>query len=169
MQAQAPFRADQVGSLLRPAALAETRARFKRGEVDAAALRAAEDAAITEAVRRQEAVGLQGITDGEFRRTYFHIDFLEQLGGVKTDIPVTIKKPDGSEELAPPVIRVVDKVRHAKNIQLADFQYLKSQVKPGLTPKRASNRSMNCAVSAISGIRIRLWRPSRIASATASK
>ena len=47
-----------------------------------------------------------GITDGEFRRTYFHIDFLEQLGGVKTDIPVTIKKPDGTEELAPPVMRV---------------------------------------------------------------
>ncbi|MFO1273896.1 MAG: 5-methyltetrahydropteroyltriglutamate--homocysteine S-methyltransferase, partial [Rubrivivax sp.] len=74
-------------------------------------------------------------TDGEFRRTYFHIDFLEQLGGVKTDIPVTVKKPDGTEELAPPVIRVIDKVRHAKNIQLADFQYLKSQIAPGMTPK----------------------------------
>ena len=94
-----------------------------------------EDKAITEIVKFQEDVGLKSITDGEFRRTYFHIDFLEQLGGVKTDIPVTIKKPDGTEELAPPVMRVIDKVRHAKNIQLADFQYLKSQVSAGRTPK----------------------------------
>ena len=71
----------------------------------------------------------------EFRRTYFHIDFLEQLGGVKTDIPVTIRKPDGTQELAPPVIRVTGKVRHVKDIQKADFEYLKSQVAAGLTPK----------------------------------
>ena len=77
-----PFRADQVGSLLRPAELAATRARFKRGEVDAAALKAAEDQAITEAVRRQEAIGLQSITDGEFRRDWWHLDFLAQLDGV---------------------------------------------------------------------------------------
>ncbi len=77
----------------------------------------------------------KSITDGEFRRTYFHIDFLEQLGGVKTDIPVTIRKPDGTEELAPPVMRVIDKVRHVKDIQRADFEYLKSQVAAGLTPK----------------------------------
>ena len=77
-----PFRADQVGSLLRPAELAATRARFKRGEVDAAALKAAEDRAITEAVRQQEAIGLQSITDGEFRRDWWHLDFLAQLDGV---------------------------------------------------------------------------------------
>ena len=94
-----------------------------------------EDRAITEIVAFQEDVGLQSITDGEFRRTYFHLDFLDQLGGVKTDLPVTITRPDGSEELSPPVIRVIDKVRHAKNIQLADFEYLKSQVTAGLTPK----------------------------------
>jgi 5-methyltetrahydropteroyltriglutamate--homocysteine methyltransferase len=80
-------------------------------------------------------VGLKSITDGEFRRTYFHIDFLEQIGGVKTDIPVTIVRPDGSQELAPPVMRVIDKVRHVKDIQLADFQYLQSQVSKGNTPK----------------------------------
>ena len=59
-------------------------------------LRAVEDDAIAEIVKFQEDVGLQSVTDGEFRRTYFHIDFLEQLGGVKTDIPVTIRKPDGT-------------------------------------------------------------------------
>src|SRR5690606_35906206 len=106
-----------------------------KGQITPAQLRAVEDKAITEIVKFQEDVGLKSITDGEFRRTYFHIDFLQQLGGVKTDIPVTVRKPDGTEELAPPVIRVVDKVRHVKDIQRADFEYLKSRVSPGLTPK----------------------------------
>ena len=135
-----PFRADHVGSFLRPAYLLEARDQFfNQKSITAAQLRAVEDKAITEIVKFQADVGLQSITDGEFRRTYFHIDFLEQLGGVKTDIPVTIVRPDGSEELAPPVIRVIDKVRHAKNIQLADFQYLKAQVEalglPAVVPK----------------------------------
>lgn len=128
LRTHAPFRADHVGSFLRPAYLLEAREKKAKGEISAAQLREVEDRAITEIVKFQADVGLQSITDGEFRRTYFHIDFLEQLGGVKTDIPVTIRKPDGTEELAPPVIRVIDKVRHAKNIQLADFQYLKAQV-----------------------------------------
>jgi 5-methyltetrahydropteroyltriglutamate--homocysteine methyltransferase len=131
-----PFRADHVGSFLRPKYLLDAREQFfVKKEISAAQLRAVEDKAIAEIVKFQQDVGLQSITDGEFRRTYFHIDFLEQLGGVKTDIPVTVKRPDGTEELAPPVIRVIDKVRHAKDIQLADFQYLKAQVAPGLTPK----------------------------------
>jgi 5-methyltetrahydropteroyltriglutamate--homocysteine methyltransferase len=130
-----PFRADHVGSFLRPKRLLEAREKKARGEISAGQLRAAEDDAIAEIVRFQEDIGLKSVTDGEFRRTYFHIDFLEQLGGVKTDIPVTIRKPDGSEELAPPVMRVVDKVRHVKDIQRADFEYLKSMVGPGRTPK----------------------------------
>ena len=130
-----PFRADHVGSFLRPKFLLDAREQKARGEISAEQLRAVEDQAIAEIVTFQQDVGLESVTDGEFRRTYFHIDFLEQLGGVKTDIPVTVKRPDGSEELAPPVIRVIDKVRHAKNIQLADFEYLKSQVAPGHTPK----------------------------------
>ena len=131
-----PFRADHVGSFLRPSYLLEAREQFfVKKSIGAAQLRAVEDKAITEIVKFQQDVGLQSITDGEFRRTYFHIDFLEQLGGVKTDIPVTVKKPDGTEELAPPVIRVIDKVRHAKDIQKADFEYLKSQVGAGMTPK----------------------------------
>ena len=123
-----PFRADHVGSFLRPAYLLQAREQAAKGEITPAQLREVEDKAIAEIVRFQRDVGLKSITDGEFRRTYFHIDFLEQLGGVKTDIPVTVKKPDGSEELAPPVIRVVDKVRHVKDIQLADFRYLAGQV-----------------------------------------
>lgn len=132
---QLPARYDHVGSFLRPQYLLEARAQKARGEISPEQLRTVEDKAITEIVKFQQDVGLKSVTDGEFRRTYFHIDFLEQLGGVKTDIPVTIRKPDGTEELAPPVIRVIDKVRHAKDIQKADFEYLKSQVAAGFTPK----------------------------------
>jgi 5-methyltetrahydropteroyltriglutamate--homocysteine methyltransferase len=132
-QTKLPSRADHVGSFLRPQYLLEARDKKAKGQIGAAELRKVEDKAIAEIVKFQEDVGLQSITDGEFRRTYFHIDFLEQIGGVRTDIPVMIKRPDGTEELAPPVMRVVDKVRHVKDIQLADFQYLKSQT--GRTPK----------------------------------
>jgi 5-methyltetrahydropteroyltriglutamate--homocysteine methyltransferase len=133
-----PFRADHVGSFLRPAYLLAAREQKAKGEISAGQLRTVEDRAITEIVQFQRDCGLTSITDGEFRRTYFHIDFLEQLGGVKTDIPMTIRRADGTEELAPPVIKVVDKVRHVKNIQRADFEYLKSQIDayaPGCTPK----------------------------------
>ena len=130
-----PFRADHVGSFLRPKRLLDAREQHGIGELSKQGLRAVEDDAIAEIVKFQEDVGLQSITDGEFRRTYFHIDFLQQLGGVKTDLPVTIRKPDGTEELAPPVMRVVDKVRHVKDIQRADFEFLKAQVSPSLTPK----------------------------------
>ena len=132
---QLPARSDHVGSFLRPKYLLEAREKKAKGEITPAQLREVEDKAIAEVVKFQEDVGLKSITDGEFRRTYFHIDFLEQLGGVKTDIPVTVKKADGTEELAPPVIRVIDKVRHAKDIQKADFEYLKAQVSAGRTPK----------------------------------
>jgi 5-methyltetrahydropteroyltriglutamate--homocysteine methyltransferase len=134
-RANAPFRADHVGSFLRPKFLLDAREQAARGEITPEQLRAVEDKAITEIVKFQEDVGLLSISDGEFRRTYFHIDFLEQLGGVKTDIPVTIEKPDGTQELAPPVMRVTGKVRHVKDIQRADFEYLKSQVSAGRTPK----------------------------------
>ncbi|MBC7942651.1 MAG: 5-methyltetrahydropteroyltriglutamate--homocysteine S-methyltransferase [Chitinophagaceae bacterium] len=131
-----PFRADHVGSFLRPKYLLDAREQFfVTKEITAERLRAVEDRAITEIVRFQEEVGLQSITDGEFRRTYFHIDFLDQMGGVKTDIPVTVVKPDGSEELAPPVLRVTGKVKHVKDIQRADFEFLKRQLSSGGTPK----------------------------------
>jgi 5-methyltetrahydropteroyltriglutamate--homocysteine methyltransferase len=128
-----PFRADHVGSLLRPAFLLEAREKFAKGEITVDAKRKVEDRAIADVVKLQEDVGLQSVTDGEYRRTYFHVDFLEQLGGVKTDIPVTVKKADGTEELAPPVMRVTGKVRHVKDIQVDDFVYLKGRT--GRTPK----------------------------------
>jgi 5-methyltetrahydropteroyltriglutamate--homocysteine methyltransferase len=123
-----PFRADHVGSFLRPPELLAARDRFARGEMDGPALRAIEDRAIRGVVELQESVGLRGITDGEFRRTFFHIDFLEQLAGVVTRGQVTVKFRNraGDVDFAPPVMRVVDKVRHARPIQVADFEFLRS-------------------------------------------
>ena len=72
-----PFRADHVGSFLRPLALLQAREQHKAGKITAGQLREVENEAIREIVRFQEDAGLRGITDGEFRRTYFHIDFLE--------------------------------------------------------------------------------------------
>ena len=132
---QLPARFDHVGSFLRPKFLLEARDQATKGNITPAQLRVVEDKAITEIIKFQEDVGLKSITDGEFRRTYFHTDFLAQLGGVEVGIPFTVKRPDGSEELAPPVMKVVDKVRHAKDIQLADFEYLKSQTSAGNIPK----------------------------------
>jgi len=129
------FRADHVGSFLRPRYLLDAREQFAKGEINAQALRAVEDRAITEIVHFQQDIGLHSITDGEFRRTFFHVDFLQQLGGVNADSPYAIEKPDGSLQLSPPKITVVDKVRHLKDIQRADFDYLNSQIAPGNTAK----------------------------------
>jgi 5-methyltetrahydropteroyltriglutamate--homocysteine methyltransferase len=78
-----PFRMEHVGSLLRPAELKEARAKRERGEIDAAALKAVEDRCIERVIRQQEDAGLQGITDGEFRRAFWHYDFLGMLDGVE--------------------------------------------------------------------------------------
>ncbi len=123
-----PFRADHVGSFLRPKFLLDARENFRNGAIDAAELRAAEDEAIRGIVKFQEDLGLRGITDGEFRRTYFHIDFLTQLEGVevKGGIHVKFHSAKGDVDFEPPVMHVVDKVRHDKPIQRADFEFLKS-------------------------------------------
>src|SRR5207244_1944610 len=89
-----PFRADHVGSLLRPPELLAARTRWMQSAKtpeDHAVLRAVEDDAIRALVKGQEEVGLQGITDGEMRRTYFHVDFHEQLAGVVTKGEVNVK------------------------------------------------------------------------------
>jgi 5-methyltetrahydropteroyltriglutamate--homocysteine methyltransferase len=130
-----PARFDHVGSFLRPQYLLEAREQKAKGTITPEQLRVVEDKAIAEIVKFQESVGLKSITDGEFRRTYFHLDFLEQLGGVKVGEAALAIGADGKEHLVPPAIHVVNKVTHAKQIQLADFQYLKSQVGAGNTPK----------------------------------
>jgi len=126
-----PFRADHVGSFLRPKELLEAREKRAKGEIAPEALRKVEDAAIRDVVKFQEDLGLEGITDGEFRRTYFHVDFLEQLGGVEVRQGAMSKfhGKAGDVGFAPPVMHVVSKLKHEKPIQLADFEYVKSVTK----------------------------------------
>jgi 5-methyltetrahydropteroyltriglutamate--homocysteine methyltransferase len=123
-----PYRADHVGSFLRPRRLLEARERRARGEITAEELRAVEDDAIREVVRRQEEVGLAGITDGEFRRTFFHVDFLEQLEGVEVvegSFTATFRRDDGTEVgFKPPTMRVTAPLRHRRSIQGRDFEFL---------------------------------------------
>ncbi len=126
-----PAHYDHVGSFLRPKFLLEAREQKAKGSITAEQLRLVEDKAIAEIVKFQEDVGLKSVTDGEFRRTYFHLDFLEQLGGVKVGEVTIGIGADGKEHLMPPAIHVVDKVTHAKQIQLADYNFLKSQVSAG--------------------------------------
>ena len=111
-----PFRADQVGSLLRPAYLAQARKDRK-----------VQDRAILEAIRGQEAVGLESITDGEFRRDWWHLDFLTQIEGVGSRVNPGPKF--GGTEEQPPVPIVTGKLRYARPIMIDDFVFLKSNTK----------------------------------------
>jgi 5-methyltetrahydropteroyltriglutamate--homocysteine methyltransferase len=120
-----PFRADQVGSLLRPRELAEARAKWRAGTLAADALRAIEDRAIAEAVKKQEAVGLQAITDGEFRRDWWHLDFLAQLEGVQIK-EMSGPRFGGTEE-QPPIPIITGKVAYRRPVMIEDFSFLKRQ------------------------------------------
>ncbi|HEX9761891.1 MAG TPA: 5-methyltetrahydropteroyltriglutamate--homocysteine S-methyltransferase, partial [Acidimicrobiia bacterium] len=129
--------ADHVGSFLRPPALMEARHRHDEGEISNEELRIVEDEHILGVIKKQEEVGLKGITDGEFRRLFFHVDFLEHLDGVEVtygDFFAYFKKDDGTEVgFRPPTMHVVEKVRHSRPIQGPDFDFLASQV--SATPK----------------------------------
>jgi 5-methyltetrahydropteroyltriglutamate--homocysteine methyltransferase len=129
MNGKPPFRADHVGSLLRPPQLLRARDRFKIGEISAPELRSIEDASILDAVRMQEEAGLQGITDGEFRRGSWHMDFLYQLGGatkVQDNLKVQFHNEKGDIEFTPAALRVTGKLTLKKCIFGDDFSYLKS-------------------------------------------
>ena len=123
---QAPFRADQVGSLLRPALLSTARADFKRGSIDAASLKAHEDDAIRAAVAKQETLGLHGITDGEFRRDWWHLDFLAQLDGVTLQDNEGPKFKIAGQGEQPPIATVTGRVGCSRPIMADDFAFLKS-------------------------------------------
>ena len=128
-----PFRADHVGSLLRPPELKEARERAKRGEIDRAQLRAVEDKCIRDVVALQESVGLQGITDGEFRRDWWHIDFLRGFDGVETVEGTTFGVKFQNSDEQPPLMKVMRKIRRTKPSMLDHFKFLKSVTKR--TPK----------------------------------
>jgi 5-methyltetrahydropteroyltriglutamate--homocysteine methyltransferase len=122
-----PFRADQVGSLLRPKELARARAKFKKNEFSSGDLKSLEDKCVREAIQKQESVGLQAITDGEMRRDWWHLDFMVQLDGVRA-VANPGPKFGGTEE-QPPIPSVTGKVGCSKPIMIDDFSYLKENTK----------------------------------------
>jgi 5-methyltetrahydropteroyltriglutamate--homocysteine methyltransferase len=131
-----PFRADHVGSLLRPPALKTLRAEREAGRADDAAVRRAEDAAIREVVALQEGVGLQGITDGEMRRQSWHMDFLLGLGGWSSQgqrIPVTFHGRGGDVNFTRPDLAITSRVTRPRPIFVEGFTFLRSVV--SRTPK----------------------------------
>ncbi len=133
-----PFRADHVGSLLRPHELLRAREEFAAGRIEPDELRAREDAAIQDAVRMQREVGLRSATDGEFRRSSWHMDFIYQLGGVEQapgDINVKFRNEEGEIEWRPAAIHVAEKVHLSSPIFARDFQFLQSLTGDGVVPK----------------------------------
>ncbi|MCH1921545.1 5-methyltetrahydropteroyltriglutamate--homocysteine S-methyltransferase [Shewanella sp. A3A] len=128
MAHQLPFRSDVVGSYLRPAYLHQARRDFTANKIDKAELTAIEDRAITELVAQQKAAGLKVITDGEFRRGFWHIDFLENLNGVEGYVPEQGYNQKFHGKAAPSYnIRVHDKISFNNDHPfLAHFAFLKT-------------------------------------------
>ena len=132
-----PFRADHVGSLLRPERLTRARDEHAAGRIDADELRAVEDEAIREVVRQQEDVGLRSATDGEFRRATWHMDFIDSLGGIshaEERIRVEFHNEDGTISWEPAAMRVSGRVTLKEPIFADHFRFLQSCVTTA-TPK----------------------------------
>ena len=132
-----PFRADHVGSLLRPPELTHARDEHAAGRLSAGELRAVEDDAIRDVVRKQEAVGLQAATDGEFRRATWHMDFIDALGGIthaEERIKVEFHNEDGTISWEPTAMLVSDRVTLEEPIFADHFGFLQSCVTTA-TPK----------------------------------
>ena len=118
-----PFRADHVGSFLRPAALKEARGKRQRGEIDAAALAAIEDREIAAVIKRQQDVGLKAVTDGEFRRAFWQIDFLERLDGVESYAGERKVKFQGPQP-RPVLLRTKGKLGFTTHPMLEHFRFV---------------------------------------------
>jgi 5-methyltetrahydropteroyltriglutamate--homocysteine methyltransferase len=133
-----PFRADHVGSLLRPPELLSARSEFSAGRTSADQLRAVEDEAIRDAVALQREAGLQSATDGEFRRATWHMDFIYQLGGIDKapgDLKVQFRNPEGTVEWTPAALHVTEKIHLREPIFADAFEFLCEVASDGQTPK----------------------------------
>src|SRR5688572_26086717 len=127
-----PFRADHVGSLLRPAALKAAREQFKNKKISSAELRKTEDDAIRKAVALQESAGLQSITDGEFRRAFWHVDFLTGFEGIvatQGQYALKFHGEGGAESETKSMMVVNGKVRRSKPVMVDHFRFLKSETR----------------------------------------
>jgi 5-methyltetrahydropteroyltriglutamate--homocysteine methyltransferase len=138
-----PFRADQVGSLLRNPALRAAHQQALEGKYGAAALRELEDRAILEAIALQESLGLHAITDGELRRTSFHADFIEKLEGARSTGSLPVEGAAGgaleaasasNRPFAPRAFQITGKLRHARPIEVENFRFVKAHTRR--TPKQ---------------------------------
>ncbi|MGZ4292729.1 MAG: 5-methyltetrahydropteroyltriglutamate--homocysteine S-methyltransferase [Solirubrobacteraceae bacterium] len=133
-----PFRADHVGSLLRPRRLLDAREDLAKGSITAQELRTIEDEEITKLVQMQRDVGLRSATDGELRRGSWHMDFIYQLGGIEKvqgDIEVHFRNADGTVDFKPAAIAVTGKVGLDHTIFEEDFRFLQGATGDGVTPK----------------------------------
>jgi len=127
-----PFRADHVGSLLRPPELKAAREQFKAGKISREALTATEDSAIKKAVALQEAAGLQAVTDGEFRRAFWHVDFLTGFDGIvatQGQYALKFHGEGGAESETKSMMVVTDKVRRTMPVMVDHFRFLKSHTR----------------------------------------
>ncbi len=122
-----PFRADMVGSLLRTRALAEARAGREAGKISAGELKAVEDQEIRALIRKQEEIGLKAVTDGEFRRSFWHFDFLEELDGVEGSWgePGAGGVAFQGAHTKPKILKVVDKLGFSTHPMVDHFRFLK--------------------------------------------
>lgn len=121
------YRADHVGSFLRPAEVLKTRAQVAKSDATPAELRQIEDKYVADVAKKQLDAGLRSVTDGEFRRAYFHLDFLKHLDGVEVRGAIASEKTKDS--FAPPTLAVTGKIEHSKSIQVDDFKFLESCIK----------------------------------------
>ena len=140
-----PFRADHVGSLLRPPRLHRAREDFAAGRIGAADLRAVEDEEIVTVIRMQEEVGLQSATDGEFRRATWHMDFIYQLGGVSQasgQLAVRFTNPSGTIEWTPAALHVGAKVRLDHTIFGEDFTFVRDHVTTAVSKQTIPSPNM---------------------------
>ena len=129
------YRADQVGSLLRPKDILSTREQIADGKTNNSTLRPLEDKWVSDVVKKQVDAGLRAITDGEFRRAYFHLDFLQHLAGVEVHGSITSTNT-GLNGWKPPTLVVTGKLGHPKSIQVDDFRFLESRIADlGMTGK----------------------------------
>ena len=127
-----PFRADHVGSLLRPAALKAAREKAKRGELSREQLKAVEDRCIREAVAMQEAAGLESITDGELRRAFWHVDFLTGFEGIvatQGQYALKFRGEGGAESETRSMMVVNSKVKRTRPVMVDHFKFLKGTTK----------------------------------------
>lgn len=131
------YRADHVGSFLRPTSIKEARLKVAEGKLCKEDLRKVEDECISEVVKQQLAAGLRSITDGEFRRAYFHLDFLQELSGVEVKGRI-FSSNVGKGGWTPPSLVVTGKLGHKKSIQVDDFKFLESAISK--SPVRATTK-----------------------------